>query len=332
MEQKKDISYGTNNSFGKGQGNVPDAQSPFNVTRNAATGTPNALTDQTHRDFDSFINKKTEKLTAGLYMVTSFLSDSEPLKWKLRDRSVVLLSDLANVRKDINSEMENVFAQFAHSVEEIIALLEIAAIAKLVSEMNHSVLRKEYLSLKSLLVSNEYAKNRMGRFSFQDNFFLGNDALPPAPIFPEYSIKIENEADRNIPTAPLPDVANEGIKDTMVTQGHNRQTTQNNVPYRSRNPYGGFDKKNTPSSRPQITKTVHSALVPIGRATTWSKGDRRDTILKLFKKGQELMIKDISLNVRGCSEKTIQRELLALVAGGVLNKRGERRWSRYSLK
>ena len=62
------------------------------------------------------------------------------------------------------------------------------------------------------------------------------------------------------------------------------------------------------------------------------KGDRRDAILKLFKKGQELMIKDISLNVRGCSEKTIQRELLALVAGGVLNKRGERRWSRYSLK
>ncbi len=59
--------------------------------------------------------------------------------------------------------------------------------------------------------------------------------------------------------------------------------------------------------------------------------NRAQTILLSIKKGQELTIKDIAVSVTGCSEKTIQRELLALVAKGVLKKKGERRWSRYSL-
>lgn len=59
--------------------------------------------------------------------------------------------------------------------------------------------------------------------------------------------------------------------------------------------------------------------------------NRTQLILGTLKKGQELTIKDIAVSVTGCSEKTIQRELLALVAKGVLKKKGERRWSRYSL-
>jgi len=62
------------------------------------------------------------------------------------------------------------------------------------------------------------------------------------------------------------------------------------------------------------------------------KTNRKDNIIKLFKKGEDLMIKDISHKISDCSEKTIQRELIALVAAGVLKKKGERRWSRYSLK
>ena len=43
------------------------------------------------------------------------------------------------------------------------------------------------------------------------------------------------------------------------------------------------------------------------------------------------MIKDVSPLISGCSEKTIQRELLAMVYAGILRKMGEKRWSRYSL-
>ena len=61
------------------------------------------------------------------------------------------------------------------------------------------------------------------------------------------------------------------------------------------------------------------------------KDDRKVIITRLLSKKGGLNIKDFSQAIRGCSEKTIQRELLAMVASGVLKKEGERRWSTYSL-
>ncbi len=59
--------------------------------------------------------------------------------------------------------------------------------------------------------------------------------------------------------------------------------------------------------------------------------DRRETILSVIKNKQRASIKDISTIIRGVSEKTIQRELSALVEAGMVLKEGERRWSTYSL-
>lgn len=58
--------------------------------------------------------------------------------------------------------------------------------------------------------------------------------------------------------------------------------------------------------------------------------DRRSSILSLIKNKQNASIKDISTFIRGVSEKTIQRELLALIEEGKIQKKGERRWSTYS--
>lgn len=59
-------------------------------------------------------------------------------------------------------------------------------------------------------------------------------------------------------------------------------------------------------------------------------GGRKDQIVKLMEQGKEYSIKDIFQQVPGVSEKTIQRELLAMVELGILAKKGERRWSTYS--
>lgn len=45
-----------------------------------------------------------------------------------------------------------------------------------------------------------------------------------------------------------------------------------------------------------------------------------------------VMIKDILGKIKDISEKTLQRELSALVAKGVLKKIGDKRWSRYLIK
>jgi DeoR/GlpR family transcriptional regulator of sugar metabolism len=59
--------------------------------------------------------------------------------------------------------------------------------------------------------------------------------------------------------------------------------------------------------------------------------DRRDAVLSVIQNKGSVSIKDISTLIRGVSEKTIQRELGALIESGVVVKRGERRWSTYSL-
>ena len=59
--------------------------------------------------------------------------------------------------------------------------------------------------------------------------------------------------------------------------------------------------------------------------------DRREAVLSVIKDKGNASIKDISTLIRGVSEKTIQRELLTLATAGIVLKRGERRWSTYSL-
>lgn len=64
---------------------------------------------------------------------------------------------------------------------------------------------------------------------------------------------------------------------------------------------------------------------------TVKKNSRQSVIIGLLKRKKEIMIKDVSPLISGCSEKTIQRELSAMVTAGILRKIGEKRWSRYRL-
>jgi hypothetical protein len=88
--------------------------------------------------------KKTEKLATALYMLTSFFSDQEPMKWHLRSLSTKLLTQKEN----------------QPVVEEIISLLAVAKNAGLVSQMNYEIVNREFakllpepLLLQNLLVS-----------------------------------------------------------------------------------------------------------------------------------------------------------------------------------
>ncbi|MEK7613439.1 MAG: hypothetical protein AAB439_01005 [Patescibacteria group bacterium] len=56
---------------------------------------------------------------------------------------------------------------------------------------------------------------------------------------------------------------------------------------------------------------------------------RKDIILSLLDIKDKINIKDAMQAIHGCSEKTVQRELISMVQEGVLLKEGERRWSSY---
>jgi hypothetical protein len=66
-------------------------------------------------------------------------------------------------------------------------------------------------------------------------------------------------------------------------------------------------------------------------AVSVKKNGRQSTIIALLKRKKEIMIKDVSPLIPGCSEKTIQRELAEMVEEGILKKIGAKRWTRYTL-
>lgn len=60
--------------------------------------------------------------------------------------------------------------------------------------------------------------------------------------------------------------------------------------------------------------------------------DRREAILAVVRQAGSIGIRGIASAIHSVSEKTIQRELQALIDGGVIERTGERRWSTYSIK
>lgn len=58
---------------------------------------------------------------------------------------------------------------------------------------------------------------------------------------------------------------------------------------------------------------------------------RREAIISVLRTKGPSYIKDLSTVIRDVSEKTIQRELAALVSEGVVTRTGERRWTTYAL-
>ncbi len=95
----------------------------------------------------------------------------------------------------------------------------------------------------------------------------------------------------------------------------------------------------TPIASPQKQKRAAPAHSPMGTSTGTATAasvpantaDRRTRIRTILEAKGEATIKDISEIVTDCSEKTIQRELNAMIEDNVVKREGERRWSRYSL-
>ncbi|TSC68883.1 MAG: Uncharacterized protein G01um101456_439 [Parcubacteria group bacterium Gr01-1014_56] len=62
------------------------------------------------------------------------------------------------------------------------------------------------------------------------------------------------------------------------------------------------------------------------------QSERMSLILDFVRKHNGVSIKEIAASVKGCSEKTIQRELGSLIEKGLIERKGERRWSIYSAR
>lgn len=259
--------------------------------------------------FLKFAFLKSKKLVQATYLVTSFISDSEPLKWRVRESVLELLSDTSLLTPTVSSsdgvEEGQISPLFKISVleavlnrlEQVTNLLEIASAAGFASEMNLTILRNEFGALSKSI------SGRLGR---------GLKEI----VGPEDVSQLLLEAREKYP-----------IDNSPVSIGHSTSGTNYGANVRLSEILSERLKETNNGNEKDISKKEG---VKKDRRLV-NKDTRRNEIINFLRGKSWTSIKDISDAISDCSTKTIQRELADLVQKGVLKKKGDRRWSRYLL-
>ena len=255
----------------------------------------------------AFIHQKSHKLASAVYLITDLIKDTEPLKWKMRENSLTLISHNLALASSISDSKKTLLDKISASCLEMVSLIEIARTAQIISSMNFTILRKEFLDLLSFMESKDLDSLGGNKHILGEEFFKV-ESSPVSLVSNEMSYKGQNSVFDNMSFIKRP---NEEI---YSRPPHNvLNSNSKSFVMRVKEPGLNIGTKSKPFIKDK-------------------KDDRRGAIISVVKKMKEVTINDISSVVSGCSEKTIQRELLALVSDGVLKKVGERRWSKYSIK
>jgi hypothetical protein len=246
-----------------------------------------------HNHHFAFVYKKTEKLVTAVYMITNFIKDNEPLKWKIREASLALMEVNVDFNTVSLSERRELLKEFRALALEVVSYSSIAHHSGLISEMNFHILSREFNNLASIIEKDENKQANEQTVILDPGFF--------------------DTPESQTSQTPMTPMAH---SQTVSYKGHSSRTV---VPV-------------------EVSKSVHKAeYLPVKEIqdkavrNPESKDSRQSLIIKLLSKKSGLNIKDFAESIKGCSEKTIQRELLAMVASGSIKKEGERRWSTYSL-
>ena len=127
-----------------------------------------SITDISVMDISFSISyTKTHKLITALYMVTDIIDKDEPIRGKLRTLGTEIISD-----------MHSVPAEASNKIAETVSFLNIASAMNFISEMNCSILKKEFLELKGSI--QEYTD--MKPTWLAEFFTKENNPYPTSPL------------------------------------------------------------------------------------------------------------------------------------------------------
>jgi len=261
----------------------------------------------------SYITKKPEKLASAIYLITSFFSEQEPLKWRLRSLASELASLSLYLKDNFSREREQAGFELRSSALEIITLFNVARNSGLVSDVNHEIISREmYKYLNSIGLPVGVSEDG-GNILLSSNFFSIESSASKQPELAEQNPQKDTSTVLDAGKKSNTDLEPKNVfNEEQSTKTEYLPRTEHFVPNRTAR-----------DSKPKDLKDFSTVAV--------KKNARQSIIINLLKRKKEIMIKDVSPLIHNCSEKTIQRELLAMVKAGILKKEGEKRWSKYSL-
>jgi len=265
--------------------------------------TTNSTKDMFNALYNAYPNMSSKDMQVATYIAekTSRIASVTTRLIGLMDRNDSLAQELdrTSIRlvKDASVFMvaHTERTHFVQALATLAALFETAVFSGKLSRNNVTVLENELLSLADMVSGLELSRGRL---------FVESEAFASAA--PHASFE-EPQAELHIPTP----------------QGHVTSTRESAPTYRPSGyaaPVADIQRDTHVPAQPRYRERVQDA-----------QKDRRANILGLLQKKDRVTVKDVANVIRDVSEKTLQRELLALVAQGVLKKEGERRWTTYRL-
>jgi hypothetical protein len=287
------------------------------------------MNNEDKKEYGLLIAKKSEKLVTAVYLVSDLMGEDEPIKATLRKISVELLSAMNTLAQPEIKDRITVYKNSLRLTTEILSLLHIARTTGLMSEMNSSLLidgfrslqlvlekKQPMLTKEMLLIDREEDLQKGGAFGV-DIGPTSYDALTPLSISRNMQGIIG--AERRTTETVVSEDKEILVKSEEKTTGIFESTKIKK------------DIKGQDLNKGQFTLNQGAQAATLS-SYQQKKVSRRDQIFSLFVKGVDVSIKDIASKIKGCSEKTIQRELNALVYDNKITRIGEKRWSRYLLK
>ena len=253
---------------------------------------------------------KVHKLITALYMVTDIIDKEEPIRNKLRILGIEIISDMYSISENRAGRVEP--ANACNKISETVSFLHIALTMNFISEMNCTILKKEFLEL---------------RISIQESIDVKPTWL--ADFFKEEFSPVLNPLSSGL------DPAQGAEKMNINSKGHTHIGVQKGSTLMKA--LKKIEGMNSVSNATGNQKSNSLSVTSRAQDFDVLKKERRDGItLTISNNGGSATITDIKNNLQGsltsCSEKTLQRELMSMTKDGVLNKTGEKRWSRYFLK
>ena len=230
---------------------------------------------------------KTQKLITALYMVTDIIDKEEPIRNKLRTLGGEILSDTISISPLSRMPLDR-------KIQEVLSFLNIASAMNFISEMNYTILKKEFLELKASI--EEYTDKK-----------------------PTWLEEFLEEG--------FPILSKE--KGNLNSKGHVRIGVQKGNLLKAMNKVDGIRAlSDTKLSRTRVDVFLILKKERRDNIINIIKNNGGSSTIKDIKAKTNTGVQG-SL---ACSEKTLQRELMSMIKDDVLNKTGKKRWSRYFLK
>lgn len=297
------------------------------------------------QDYGILIAKKAERLVSALYLVTDLLDNNEPIKFTLRKSAVNLLTSMNSLSQPEVKDRIIEYKKSLKSVTEILSFIFVAKTSGSISEMNSNLLIEGFRSLQLVLEKKQpILTKEMLLIDRESELNSSELTFPQAVSSTSYDVVTPLTLKRNESDLVTKDSKYLGNSSNQIvgSSEHKRQNFYNVERATQHKDLVHHHKKEEVTVRDkniyhEVTLQKDSANFNKPASSFSSsfqdkKHSRRDQILALFTKGVDLGIKDITARVKGCSEKTIQRELNNLVFDKVITRIGEKRWSRYMLR